>query len=84
MKEMRKKLDLILGTMATKSDLSGMATKDDLAGMATKADLTGMANKSDISRLEKDLKEVKYYVEHIDSELQEHRHDSEVHSLKMI
>lgn len=52
METMQKKLDLILGTMATKSD---------------------------IHRLEKEIKDIRHYVEHIDTELQEHRHDSEVH-----
>lgn len=88
MEMMQKKLDLILGTMATKSDIANMATKDDLSemaskadlvGMATKADLSGMATKSDLHRLEKEIKDIRHYVEHIDTELQEHRHDSEVH-----
>lgn len=79
MEMMQKKLDLILGTMATKSDIANMATKDDLSEMASKADLVGMATKSDIHRLEKEIKDIRHYVEHIDTELQEHRHDSEVH-----
>lgn len=42
--------------------------------MATKSDVDGLDKK-----IEKGNKEILGYIEHIDKELQEHRHNSEVH-----
>jgi hypothetical protein len=56
-----------------------MATKTDLKDIRSE-----MATKTDINKLDKKLDKTKRdlldYLEHIDSELQEHRRDSEVHT----
>lgn len=70
-KELKEHLNRLEENMATKSNLVEIRKE-----MVTKADIANMATKSDIDKLNKDLVG---YIEHIDTELQEHRRNSEVH-----
>ncbi|MCX5751596.1 MAG: hypothetical protein NT099_08035 [Candidatus Saganbacteria bacterium] len=95
-KELKEYLDT---NMATKTDLEefkkNMATKTDLEelkkNMATKDDIAEikkeMSTKDDKKKLDKKIDHVKKdligYLEHLDNELQEHRHSSEIHQKVM-
>lgn len=78
-KELKEHLDRIesrFGDMATKSDLADIR-KD----MATKSDIERLDNKIDKldRKVEKGDKDILKYLEQLDSDFQEHRHNSESH-----
>lgn len=86
-RDLRDYLDKIVKESATKSDLRDLATKSDLKDFATKADLESIrkeiATKSDIVKLDKKIDKVEKsligYIKHIDTQLQDHRHNTELH-----
>lgn len=82
---MATKSDLadIRNEMATKSDISKLDTRIDgiEKNMATKSDIERLDNKIDKldRKVEKGDRDILKYIEQLDNDLQEHRHNSESH-----